>query len=132
MLEGVAQVLGAKQEVAQHIADQRMLIFLDSFEKASLKPRATSARSPLRCPNLDVLVTSRERLNLTAEQEYPVPALAREEAVGFFAARVRTIDPDFEADEAVAELCRRLDDMPLALELAAAQAKVLPPSRSRA
>jgi predicted ATPase/class 3 adenylate cyclase len=124
VLEGIAQTLGAKQEVAQHIAAQRMLILLDSFEGVVEAARDVS-ELVARCPNLDVLVTSRERLNLTAEQEYPVPSFAHEEAVGFFAARVRTIDPGFEPDDAVAELCRRLDDMPLALELAAAQAKVL-------
>jgi predicted ATPase len=124
VLEAFAQALGAKQEVAHHIADQRMLILLDSFEGVVEAARDVS-ELVARCPNLDVLVTSRERLNLTAEQEYRVPALAREEAVGFFAARVRNIDPGFEPDDAVAELCRRLDDMPLALELAAAQAKVL-------
>ena len=101
-----------------------MLTLLDSFEGVVEAARAVS-ELVARCPNLDLLVTSRERLNVTAEQEYPVPALAREEAVGFFAARVRSFDPRFEPDDAVAELCRRLDDMPLALELAAAQAKVL-------
>ncbi len=124
VLEGMAQALGAKQEVAQHIADQRMLFLLDSFEGVVEAARAVS-ELVARCPNLDLLVTSRERLNITAEQEYAVPALAHEEAVGFFAARVRSFDPAFEPDDAVAELCRRLDDMPLSLELAAAQAKVL-------
>jgi predicted ATPase len=124
VLEAVAQALGAKQEVAQHIADQRMLVVLDSFEGVIAAARGVSEHLA-RCPNLDVLVTSRERLNLTAEQEYPVAPLAHGEAVGFFVARVRAIDPGFEPDEAVGELCRRLDDMPLALELAAAQAKVL-------
>jgi predicted ATPase/class 3 adenylate cyclase len=124
VLEGIAQVLEAKYVVAQHIADQRMLILLDSFDGVIEAARDMSELLA-RCPNLDLLVTSRERLNVTAEQEYPVPSFAREEAVGFFAARVRAIDPDFEPDDAVAELCRRLDDMPLALELAAAQAKVL-------
>jgi predicted ATPase len=124
VLEGIAQALEVKFVVAQHIADQRMLILLDSFDGVIDAARDVSELLA-HCPNLDLLVTSRERLHVTAEQEYPVPSFAREEAIGFFSARVRAIDPDFEPDDAVAELCRRLDDIPLALELAAAQVKVL-------
>ena len=77
------------------------------------------------CPNLVLLVTSREPLRLTGEQEYPVPPFAHEEAVGFFLARARSVDPGFEADADVSAICRRLDDLPLALELAAARVKAL-------
>jgi tetratricopeptide (TPR) repeat protein len=59
------------------------------------------------------------------EQEYPVPPLVHEEGVGFFLARARAVKPDFQSDEAVSEICRRLDDLPLALELAAARVKAL-------
>ena len=128
VLESVAQALGAKQELGAHVGDQRMLVLLDCFEGVTgAAPDIASLLS--RCPNLDLVVTSRERLNLTAEQEYPVPAFAHEEAVGFFAARARTANPDFEVDDAVAEICARLEDMPLALELAAAQVKVLSPQQ---
>ena len=54
-----------------------------------------------------------------------MPPLAHEEGVGFFLARARAVKPDFQADEAVSEICRRLDDLPLALELAAARVKAL-------
>src|SRR3972149_3202470 len=80
---------------------------------------------PASCRRLDLLVTSREPLHVTGEQEYPVPPLVHEEGVGFFLARARAVKPDFQPDEAVSEICRRLDDLPLALELAAARVKAL-------
>src|SRR5262249_29637772 len=82
------------------------------------------------CPGIDVLVTSREPLHVTGEQEYPVPSLDRAEGVEFFSSRVRAIKPDFGGDDAVAEICQRLDDLPLALELAAARVKALSPART--
>src|SRR5439155_17623648 len=77
------------------------------------------------CPHLDLMVTSREPLHVTGEQEYPVPPLLPEESVGFFLARARAVEPDFREGDAVPEICRRLDDLPLALELAAARVKAL-------
>ena len=77
-----------------------------------------------RCPNLKLLVTSRDLLRIRGEVEYPVPPLAEPEAVELFCARAQ-LDPD----EAIAELCRRLDDLPLALELAAARTRVLSPAQ---
>jgi len=74
-------------------------------------------------------VTSREPLHVTGEQEYPVPTLAPEEGVDFFLARARAVKPDFGGEDAVAEICRRLDDLPLALELAAARVKALSPAQ---
>ena len=77
------------------------------------------------CPNLDLLVTSREPLRVNAEHVYEVPPLAPEEGVDLFLARARAVKPDFEGDETISEICRRLDDLPLALELAAARVKAL-------
>jgi len=124
VLESAAQVLGTKRDIRAHVGTDKMLILFDCFEVV-IEGAGSVAELLSACPNLKVLVTSRERLRLTGEHEYAVPPLAREEAVSFFAARARAIKPDFEADDAVAELCRRLDDMPLALELAAARVKVL-------
>src|SRR5439155_3939434 len=76
------------------------------------------------CVNLKLLVTSRELLRIGGEVEYPVPPLAEPEAVELFCTRSR-LDPD----ETIAELCRRLDDLPLALELAAARTSVLSPGQ---
>jgi predicted ATPase len=107
---------------AAHIGDKRMLLLFDNFEQ--VVDAAPDVGELLEsCPNLDVLVTSREALHLTGEQEYPVPPLVHQEGVGFFLARARAAVPDFEAEDFVSEICRRLDDLPLALELAAARVK---------
>jgi tetratricopeptide (TPR) repeat protein len=66
-------------------------------------------------------------MHIAAEREYPVPPLPQEDAVALFTDRARARKPDFEPDANVEEICRRLDGLPLALELAAARAKVLSP-----
>jgi predicted ATPase len=78
-------------------------------------------------PDVKVLATSRERLALTAEQEYAVPMLPLDDAIALFTVRARQLKPQFEADEHVSRIARRLDGLPLALELAAARVKVLTP-----
>jgi predicted ATPase/class 3 adenylate cyclase len=124
VLETAGQALGAKAGLAEHIADRSMLVLFDNFEQV-VEAAPDVAGLLASCPNLDVLVTSREPLRVAGEQEYPVPPLVHEEGVDFFLARARAVKPDFRADEAVSEICRRLDDLPLALELAAARVKAL-------
>lgn len=119
-----AHAVGAKGGLADHLADKRLLLLLDNFEHL-VAAAGTLAGLLFSCPELVLLVTSRESLRLTGEQEYPVPPLVPEEGVRFFLARARAAKPDFAADEAVPEICRRLDDLPLALELAAARVKAL-------
>jgi predicted ATPase len=124
VVETAAQTLGAQDGLADHIGDKSMLLLFDNFEQ--VVDAASDLAGLLKsCPNLDLLVTSREPLHVTGEQEYAVPPLVHEEGVGFFLARARSIDPTFQADEDVSEICRRLDDLPLALELAAARVKAL-------
>jgi predicted ATPase/class 3 adenylate cyclase len=124
VLETAAQVVGSNNGLAEHIADRSMLMLFDNFEQV-VEAAGDVADLLGSCPNLDLLVTSREPLHVTGEQEYAVPPLVHEEGVGFFLARARAIDPDFQPDDAVSEICRRLDDLPLALELAAARVKAL-------
>ena len=124
VLEEAAQALGAKDGLVGFIADKQLLLLFDNFEQV------VEAAQPLAellsgCPRLQLLVTSREPLRITGEQEYAVPPLVHEEGVGFFLARARAVKPDFDAEDAVAEICRRLDDLPLALELAAVRVKAL-------
>jgi predicted ATPase len=128
VLSTASQSLGAKNGVAEHIGDKEMLVLFDNFEQV-VEAAADVASLLTSCPRLRVLVTSRERLQVTGEQEYPVPPLVHEEGVGFFLARARAVAPDFEPDDAVSEICRRLDDLPLALELAAARVKALSPAQ---
>jgi len=128
VLESAARALGARNGLAEHVADKRLLLLFDNFEHL-LGAAADVAGLIAACPNLDLLVTSREPLHVSGEQEYPVPPLAPEEGVGFFLARARAVKPDFRPDAAVAEICRRLDDLPLALELGAARVKALSPQQ---
>jgi predicted ATPase len=124
--QAIAQVLGAKDPLPEFLAGRSTLLLLDNFEQ--LLDAAPQIGTLLAgAPDLCVLTTSRERLGIAAEQEYAVPTMGAVEAVALFTARARQLNPGFEPDEAVAELCRRLDDLPLAIELAAARAKVLPP-----
>ncbi|MDQ2981951.1 MAG: tetratricopeptide repeat protein, partial [Actinomycetota bacterium] len=85
----------------------------------------------LEGPSLKALVASRSPLRVSGEQEYPVPELAEADGIALFSERAQAMKPDFRLNgdaPAVAEICRRLDGLPLAIELAAARAKVLSPS----
>jgi predicted ATPase len=118
-VETVAQTLGAQDGLAEHVAERELLLLLDNFEQVmEAAPELSSLLEA--CSNLRLLVTSRELLRVRGEVEYAVPPLAEPEAVELFCARSQ-----LEADEAIADLCRRLDDLPLAVELAAARTSVL-------
>ena len=128
VVESAAQALGADDGLVEHVADRSMLIVFDNFEQVvDAAPDVAALLSS--CPNLDLLVTSREPLRVNAEQVYEVPPLAPQEGVGLFLARARAVKPDFEGDESISEICRRLDDLPLALELAAARVTALTPGQ---
>jgi predicted ATPase len=126
VLPTVSQTLGANDGLGEHIGDKAMLVLFDNFEQV-VEAGTDIAQLLAACPRLEVLVTSREPLHVSGEQEYPVPPLAHEEGVAFFVARAHAVVPGFAPDESVAEICRRLDDLPLALELAAARVKALSP-----
>jgi predicted ATPase len=121
--ETMAQTLGAKDGLAEHIGGREMLLLLDNLEQVIEAAPELSALLT-SCPNLILLVTSRELLRLQGEVEYPVPPLAQPEAVSLFCERAQ-LDPSDE----IAELCRRLDSLPLAVELAAARTKALSPAQ---
>ena len=121
--EAIAQTLGAQDGLAEHVAERQLLLLLDNFEQV-VDAAPQLAELLERCPQLKLLVTSRELLRIRGEVEYPVPPLAGPEAVELFCARSR-----LKPDETIAELCRRLDDLPLALELAAARTSVLSPAK---
>jgi predicted ATPase len=128
VLETAAQVVGSKNGLAEHISDKSMLCLFDNFEQV-VEAGAGLAELLSACPNLAVLVTSRERLRVAGEQTYPVPPLAEPDGVALFAARARAVDPSFRPSEAVGELCLRLDSLPLALELAAARTALFSPNQ---
>ncbi len=123
VVETIAQTLGAQDGLAEHIGERELLLLLDNLEHVvDTAPELASLVET--CPNLRLLVTSRELLRVRGEVEYPVLPLAEPEAVELFCARARA-----GPDETVHELCRALDDLPLALELAAARASVLSPKQ---
>jgi predicted ATPase/DNA-binding SARP family transcriptional activator len=120
----IAQALGIEdeQKLGGRIGERRLLLLLDNFEHVVEAAPALAALLSA-CPNLNVLATSREPLDLAGEREYLVPALADHEAVHLFRQRAHASEPA----EAVLAICRRLDCLPLAVELAAARTKLLPP-----
>ena len=143
----IAQAVGVRESAGQsivrslceNVSGKRMLLVLDNFEHL-LTSRDDVRQLLEHCPNLHALVTSRAPLHLAGEYEYPVPllglpgrdasaqALASVPAVALFVERARQSQPAFKLDAsnaaAVAEICTRLDGLPLAIELAAARIKV--------
>jgi predicted ATPase/class 3 adenylate cyclase len=148
----IAQMLGVREiggrssleSLKDSLRDKQTLLLLDNFEQVvSAAPMVAELLAA--CPKLKILVTSRVALRLSGEHEFPVPPLALPDprrlpavevlsqyaAVTLFIQRALAAKPDFavtnESAPAVAEICVRLDGLPLAIELAAARVKILPP-----
>ncbi|HJS18615.1 MAG TPA: LuxR C-terminal-related transcriptional regulator [Anaerolineales bacterium] len=151
----IAQTLGVSESpdrllfdsLKDFLRDRQRLLVLDNFEQViSAAPLLTELLSA--CAELKVLVTSREALHLRGEHEFPlaplelsnlarmpdqpsVEILSQYPGIALFVQRAQAIQPDFRLTTvnagAVAEICSRLDGLPLALELAAARIKLLPP-----
>jgi predicted ATPase/class 3 adenylate cyclase len=126
VLEVVAQSLGVTGDPAEHIGAKRLLLLLDNFEHVVVAAPEIG-RLSRRCPRLVVLVTSREPLHLEGEWEYAVDPLRADEAVALFETRARAVRRDFATSDEVPQICAYLDNLPLAIELAAARVKVLSP-----
>lgn len=133
-----------KDILQDSLKNKKLLLVLDNFEQVlSAGPRVAEFFGAV--PALKLLVTSREPLHVRGEREFPVPPLscpprgkaetidrlAQYEAVRLFIERATAVMPDFEVTNesapAVAEICARLDGLPLAIELAAARLKILTP-----
>ena len=123
VLSSIAQTLGAKDDLAGHIADRHLLLLIDNFEQVG-EAGSELARLLELCPNLRLLVTSRELLRARGEVAYPVPPLTEPDAVELFCLRSR-----LEPDRTIASLCGHLDNLPLAVELAAARTTALSPKQ---
>jgi predicted ATPase/class 3 adenylate cyclase len=152
VLPTIATTLGLREEGGQPLDERlrdfltakQLLLVLDNFERLANAAPAVGALLGAS-PGLKVLATSRTPLRLRAEHEYPVPPLdlpprkppptleqlSQFEAVQLFIDRALAVKPDFRVDNenapAVAEICWRLDGLPLAIELAAAHIRMLPP-----
>ena len=148
----IADVLGVKElgdrpsldSLGEWLRPRRLLLVLDNLEQVVAAGPAL-ARLLQFAGGLKLLATSREVLRLRGEHDLPLPPLdlpdpdnlpslgelATYPSVALFTSRARALAPDFELDasnaRAVAELCRRLDGLPLAIELAAARVRILPP-----
>ena len=154
VLPAIARQLGVQEIGMQSIFEQvkvalqekQVLLVLDNFEQVvTAAPQVEELL--VACSSLKVIVTSREVLHLQAEQVYPVlplplpdldqmperETLSQYAAVALFIQRAQAISPTFEVTPAnarvIAEICERLDGLPLALELAAIRMRLLPPHK---
>ncbi|QXE36074.1 winged helix-turn-helix domain-containing protein [Streptomyces sp. GMY02] len=116
--------------LVEHLARRDTLLILDNCEHVIGAAAALAETLLTRCPGLRILATSREPLGVWGEVVRPVEPLPPDPAFRLFAERGRAVRPGFEAGEdagAVGEICRRLDGLPLAIELAAARLRMLSP-----
>jgi predicted ATPase/DNA-binding XRE family transcriptional regulator len=132
----LAQALGlrerktpAESAVLPELREQRVLLLLDNFEHMlAMSPAIAGLLA--HCPKVAILVTSRTRLGLRGEHLLPVAPLALDAAVALFCERARAVRPDRDTPrELVAAICQRVDCLPLAIELAAVQTRLLPLSQ---
>jgi predicted ATPase/DNA-binding CsgD family transcriptional regulator len=152
VMVATAQVLGvgdtgqqtSLESVIQTVRNRQLLLILDNFEQV-LEAAGEVADLLLAVPGVKMLVTSRAPLHISTEHEFPVPplelpdrtsvvtpeGLTQYESVALFVQRAQAARPDFcvttQNAGAVAEICARVDGLPLAIELAAARVKLLPP-----
>lgn len=129
----VEPVMGPQQALAVQLRDKRLLVCLDNCEHLLDASAELAEALLLSCPEVSVLATSREPLGVVGETVWRVPSLADEEAVALFIERASRVRPWFTLDEtneaAVRALCRQLDGIPLAVELAAAWLRTLTPAQ---
>jgi predicted ATPase/class 3 adenylate cyclase len=118
----IADILGTDRPVTEHIDGKRMLAVLDNLEQV-LDAAPYVSDLVRSCPNLRLLVTSRAPLRIDGEREYAVDPLPEADAVTLF--RERAFNEQTTAD--ISEICRRVDRLPLAVELAAARTRLFTP-----
>ena len=136
ILPAIADAVAVREEhgqelgdsVRSHLAGKRALILLDNAEHL-LPEIAQHVTTLLAAAGPMLLVTSRERLQVHGEQLYPVPTLDEPDGVSLFRARARSLQPGFSGNGVVTEICSRLENLPLALELAAARVTLFTPEQ---
>jgi predicted ATPase/class 3 adenylate cyclase len=138
VIPAIAQTLGVKESgglsaeeaLERFVHERELLLVLDNLEHV-LDAAPQIHQLVLNARALKAISSSRAALRVSGEWEYPIPELADEDAVALFRERAEAIKPDFRLNgdaTTVGEICRRLDGLPLAIELAAARAKVLSPT----
>jgi predicted ATPase len=126
VLPTIARAICARDEVTAHLGGKRLLLVLDTFEHVAAASLEIS-RLLSACPGLKVLAASREPLHVAGEQQYELHSLSPPDAVALFRQRARLVRDDVPPSAVDEEICRRLDCLPLAIELAAARVKALEP-----
>jgi len=137
VLPAIGRGLGIKEDASRPVLEalsdalksRSLLLVLDNLEQVvAAAPQIGSLLQAAPAPR--VLCSSREALRVSGEQEYPVPPLAPDPAVELFVERARQVRPAFDPTSAerqnIADICRALDDLPLAIELAAARMRLFP------
>jgi predicted ATPase/class 3 adenylate cyclase len=138
VIPAIAQTLGVKESgglsaeeaLERFVHERELLLVLDNLEHV-LDAAPQIHQLVLNARALKAISSSRAPLRVSGEWEYPIPELADEDAIALFRERAEAIKPDFRLNgdaTTVGEICRRLDGLPLAIELAAARAKVLSPT----
>jgi predicted ATPase/class 3 adenylate cyclase len=122
----IATSIGADEGLIDYVGSKRLLVLLDNFEQI-IDAAPTLSSLLAGTSSAKVLVTSREPLQVESERQYPVDPLPDDDAAVLFAERAQAVAPGFQPTGAVAEICRRLDGLPLAIELAAARVALLDP-----
>ena len=138
VLSAIAQALDVAEAqherledtLARALSSRELLLVADNAEHVR-QAAPLFSRLVARAPRLTVLVTSRAVLHVSGEHVFPVSPLAEDDAVELFVQRARLLEPEFartaENEEDLREICRRLDGLPLAIELAAARTRTLTP-----
>jgi predicted ATPase/class 3 adenylate cyclase len=126
VLPEIARTLPARDDLLGYLRGKQLLLLLDNFEH--LLAAAPDLASLLAAADgLRVIVTSRTPVRISGEREYPLEPLPPEDAVTLFLERARGVGKDFAANATIEAICRSLDGLPLAIELAAARTKLLSP-----
>jgi predicted ATPase len=122
----IAAILGAGDDLGAFLRGRHILLLVDNLEHV-LDAAAPLAELLSRAERLSLLVTSRASLRVSGEREYPLEPLAPRDSVTLFCERARGVGRELTPDETIDRICRRLDGLPLAIELAAARTKLLGP-----
>jgi predicted ATPase/DNA-binding transcriptional LysR family regulator len=129
VVPAIARVLSVPEgeSLTERLTGRHVLLVLDNVEQV-VEAAPHVAALVAAAPHLTVLATSRVALHVDGERILDVPPLNQDDAVALFVDRALAVDASFVDDRAVAELCRRLDGLPLAIELAAARVRAFPPA----
>jgi predicted ATPase/class 3 adenylate cyclase len=126
VLPEITRTLPARDDLLGYLRGKQLLLLLDNFEH--LLAAAPDVASLLATADgLRVIVTSRAPVRISGEREYPLEPLPPDDAVTLFLERARGVGKDFAPNATIDAICRRLDGLPLAIELAAARTKLLSP-----